>query len=160
MSREVLAILAALSCFALAACGSSNNSTTTPLTAQQYTQFLKGLSQQEDQAHKALDQTLHAKSVGQIQQGVQAFVSDQTTAAGKVSNVTAPANAKAANDQLEKAFKDIAASISALLPQLQSATTPQQALQVIMKAKGPQQTGQELDSALSQLKKLGYTQGS
>jgi hypothetical protein len=153
---------AAIAGLALVACGSSgnNSTTTTALSAQQYTQFLKGLSQQEDQAHKALDQTLQAKSVSEIQQGVQAFAADQTNAANKVSNVTPPANAKVANDQLEKAFKDIAAAIQAVLPQIQSASSPQQALNVIMKAKGPQQAGQELDAALSQLKKLGYTQGS
>jgi hypothetical protein len=151
----------AIASVALVACGSSDSSTTTtPMTAQQYTQFLKGLSQEEDQAHKALDQALQAKTVSEIHQGVQAFAADQTDAADKVSKVTPPANAQAANDQLEKAFRDISASITAVLPQLESAGSAQQAIQVIQQAKGPQQTGQELDAALSQLKKLGYTQGS
>jgi len=159
--RSLLAGLVALASVALVACGSDNSSTTaTPMTAQQYTQFIKRLSQQEDQAHHALDQALHSKNASQIQQGVQAFAADQTDAANKVSNVTPPANAKAANDQLEKAFRDLSASISAVLPQIQSASSAQQVMQVIQSAKGPQQTGQELDAALAHLEKLGYTRAS
>ena len=160
--RTLLGVASASACLALAACGSSNsgNSTTTAMTGAQYTQFLRALSQQENQAHHALDQALHGKSVSQIQQGLQAFVSDQANAADRVSGVTPPANAKAANDQLRTAFSDIGASINPVLSQIQTASSPQQAIHMIQQAKGPQQSGQELDAALAQLKKLGYTQGS
>jgi hypothetical protein len=162
MRRRIqLIAAAAIACLTVAGCGSSDNgTTTTQLTAQQYTQFLQRLSQRENQAHNALERAFHAKTVAQIQQTVLAFATDQSGAADQVSNVTPPANAKAANEMLEKAFKDTAASIHAVLPQIANASSPQAAMSAIQKAKGPQQAGQELDAALAQLKKLGYTKGS
>jgi hypothetical protein len=161
LSARTLLPAAAAGLIALAGCGSSDNGTTTQaMTAHQYSQFLQSLSTREDQAHKTLDQALQAKSLDQIQQGVSAFATDQSGAANQVSSVTPPANARSANGQLEKAFKDIAVAIQAVLPQIASAGSPQAALTVVQKAEGPQQAGHELDSALSRLRKLGYTRGS
>src|SRR2546421_11021319 len=100
-----------VACAVLAACGSSNNgSTTTPLSAQQYKEFLHRLGQREAQAHKAFDPTFkNPTSVSDLQQALNTFASDQEQLAAQVSNVTPPANAKAANDQLAKGFKDTAA---------------------------------------------------
>jgi hypothetical protein len=43
---------------------------------------------------------------------------------------------------------------------VEKASSPLVALKILERAKGPQQTGQEIDAAVAQLKKLGYTQGS
>jgi len=156
-------LAAAITCVVLAACGSSNNNntTTTPLSAQQYKQFVHRLSLLEAQAHKTLDPALmNSTSVSELQRALNTFATAQQQAAAQLSNVAPPANAKAANDQLEKAFKDTAAAIQQLLPQIASAGSPKAALVVIQKAKGPQQAGQEIDAALGQLQKLGYTEGS
>ena len=161
--RIPVPLAAAITCLALAACGSSNDNatTTTPLSAQQYKQFLHGLSRLEDQAHQTLDPAVrNPTSLSELQQALNTFATDQEKAAAQVSNVTPPANAKAANDQLDKAFRDTAAAIHQVLPQIASAGSPKAALAVIQKAKGLQQAGNELDAALGQLRKLGYTKGS
>jgi hypothetical protein len=167
MERRILVPLAAsMTCVALAACGSgSNNNTTTtttmPLSAQQYKQFLRGLARLGDQAHKALDPILmNPTSLSELQQALKTYAADQGRAAAQASKVTPPANAKAANDQLEKALTDTAAAIRQVLPQVASAGTPKAALAIIQKAKGPQQAGRELDAALAQLQKLGYEKAS
>jgi hypothetical protein len=160
--RIAIPLAAAITCVALAACGSgNNNTTTTPLSAQQYKQFVHGLAQQQDTAHKAFDPVfMHPTSLSQLQQAMNMFATAQEQAAARLSNVTPPANAKAANDQLEKAFKDTAAEIHQVLPEIASAGSPKAALAILQKAKGLQQAGNELDAALGELRKLGYTQGS
>ena len=161
MWRRITTAGAVAVCLGLAACGSSNSSTTTTaLTPAQYTAFLQRLSQRENQAHQALDQHLHSQSAAEIEAALKAFADDQAGAATQVADVTPPANAKAANDALEKAFKDIGASIQAVVAQVANASSGQAAIKQIQAAKGPQQAGQELDAALAELKKLGYTQGS
>jgi hypothetical protein len=163
MRRRISTALAAAAlCMALGACGSSNNdsTTTTALTAQQYTQFLQKLSQREDAAHQALDQARHASSLAQVQQILSTFAADQDGVAAQLSSVRPPQNAQAANDQFDNAFKDTAAAVRELIPQVAKAGTPQAAIAALGKSKSLQQSGQEVDAALAQLKKLGYTQGS
>jgi hypothetical protein len=165
MSRRIpVSLAAAISCAALVACGSSSNSattTTTPMTAQQYKQFLHSLARREGQAHKSFDPVLmHPTSLAQVQQALRSYANDQQQAAAQVAGITPPANAKSANEQLEKAFKDQGEAIQQVLPQIQSAGSLRAAMVVIQSAKGPQQAGQELDAALAQLRKLGYTAAS
>jgi hypothetical protein len=157
--RITVPLAAVIACAALAACGSSNSNstTTTPLSAQQYKQYLQRVGQSDDRAHKALDQGLHANSVAQLQRALTTFATEQERVATQLSSVTPPQNAQAAADQFEKGYRDTAAAIRAVLPQVAKAGSPQAALAVIQKSKRGRQAGQELDAAIGQLKKLGYT---
>jgi mannose-1-phosphate guanylyltransferase len=151
-----------MACVVLAACGSSNNSssTATPLTPQQYKQFLRRLSQREDRAHVGLEQSLHGKGVPQLKQALITYASDQESVASELSAVKPPQNAQAAQAQLEKASRDTAVAIHAVIPKVAQANSLQAALLVIQSAKGAQRAGQETDAALAQLQKLGYTKAS
>jgi hypothetical protein len=158
--RITVPLAAAIACVALAACGSSNSNstTTTPLSAQQYKQYLQRVGNRDDQAHRAFDQSFHhANSVAQLQQALTTFATEQERVAAQLSSVTPPQNAQAAADQFVKAYSDTAAAIRAVLPQVANAGSPQAALAVIQKSKRARQAGQELDAAIGQLKKLGYT---
>jgi hypothetical protein len=159
MGRRVLLVLGAIGLVVgLAACGSNGNNgeTTTTMTAQQYKAFLHRISHREDQAHQVLDQSLHAKSLTDIEHALTSFADDQGSVAGQLSQVTPPTNARAANAALIKGLNDTATGIRAVLPQVAAAGTPQAALKAMQAAKAPQQAGQEVDAALATLKKLGY----
>jgi Asp-tRNA(Asn)/Glu-tRNA(Gln) amidotransferase A subunit family amidase len=126
------------------------------MTAQQYKAFLHRISQREDQAHHALDQSLHARNVDDLEHALTAFADDQSSDATDLSRVTPPANARAANSDLIKGLRDTASGMRGVLPQVAAASTSQAALKALQAAKAPQQAGQEVDSALAELKRLGY----
>lgn len=164
INRSVLgaAMLAAL--FSLSACGSSSNSSSStaakPLSAAQYRQQLHAISQSESQAQATVQKAFHAKTVAQVTGALKGFAADQQAVSAKLDKLSPPSNAKAANAALAQAFADNARAVRGVIGQLGSATTPKQALAVIGSAKGAQKSGQEIDSALKQLVKLGYTKGS
>jgi hypothetical protein len=160
--RLAIPLAAAIACGVLAACGSSNNSssTTTPLTAQQYKRFLRQLAQREDRAHVSFEQSLHGRGVPQLKQALITYASDQEGVASELSAVKPPQNAQAAQAELEKASRDTATAIHAVIPKVAEAKSLQAALLVIQNAKGAQRAGQETDAALAQLQKLGYTKAS
>jgi hypothetical protein len=98
--------------------------------------------------------------VTQVTDALRVFATDQQTVAGKLTDLAPPSDAKAANSALAKAFADNARATRGVLTRLGSAKTPRQAFAVIGRAKDAQKSGQEIDSALKQLVKLGYTKGS
>ena len=67
-------------------------------------------------------------------------------------------NAQSANDQLAKRTHDIAAAIDEVIPKVRSAASP--AAAILNKSSAGAKAGQELDQALTELRKLGYTTGS
>jgi hypothetical protein len=157
-------LLAAL--LSLAACGSSNHSSTTSgsgdkqLTAAQYRQQLHSISQDESRAQATVQKAFHAKTVTQVTDALRIFATDQQTVAAKLGELEPPADAQSANTALAHAFADDARAVRGVLARLGSARTPKQALAVIGGAKDAQKSGQEIDSALKKLVKLGYTKGS
>ena len=164
MWRRLAALLTAgIACLMLVACGSSNDGSstaTTQLTPQQYKRFLRQLAHREDQAHRSLEQSLHGKGLTQLKHALIAYAKDQESVANELSSVKPPQNAQAAHAQLEKASRDTAAAIYAVIPKVAAAKSVQAALQEIQHAKGAQRAGQETDAALAQLQKLGYTKAS
>lgn len=157
-----IAPAAAAACLLIAGCGSSGTDTTNTqaLTPQQYEQLLRKEQQRENEAHKAVEESFHATSVERITQALSAFAKDQEARAEDLAAVDPPENAKSAQSKLERAFKETAAAINRLIPEVEKAGSAKEALALLQKAKGPQHAGQELDAALAELKKLGYTSGS
>jgi hypothetical protein len=156
-------VLAAL--LSLSACGSSSHSSTSgsgdkQLTAAQYRQQLHSISQDESRAQATVQKAFHAKTVTQVTDALRIFATDQQTVAAKLGELEPPANAQSANSALAHAFADNARAVRGVLARLGSARTPKQDLAVIGHAKDAQKSGQEIDSALKKLVKLGYTKGS
>jgi hypothetical protein len=172
-SRRVLAGLAT-ACLAVvtAGCGSSGSSTagatvqptptptTSPLTATAYRLHLHQVAQEENAAQHRVEQAFHAHSVAQVRADLTTFAADQRQAAQQLAALTPPADASAANADLAQAFNDNAGAIQTLLTRLPGAKTVKQALAMVQRDQAAQRVGQEIDSALAKLKKLGYTSGS
>jgi hypothetical protein len=141
---------------ALAACGSGDKR----LSATEYKTKLAALDKQDSKAHANVDGLPHAKSVTQMTAGLTAFAAAEQRLGRQVASLKPPKNAEQANAALAKAFRDSAADMQHVKAAIANAKTPQQALQTIGKL-GPKMTGgPELDSALGQLKKLGYANGA
>ena len=146
----------------LAGCGSGGSDTTAgqALTPEQYSQLLRKEQQLENKAHRAVEESFQAKSAAGISQALSAFAEDQEARAEELSSATPPDNAKPAQAKLERAFTETASAINHLIPEVENAGSAKEALSILQKAEGPQQAGRELDAALAELKKLGYTSGS
>lgn len=151
-----------VACVFLVACGSSGSSTSgsEELTPQQYKRTLSEIGKHENEAHKAVEASLGEGSPERVVKALTAFAADQEERAEELAGVTPPKNAQAAHSKLEKALKDSAAGINELLPEVEKAKSPKEVLAAIQNATAPQEAGQELESALAELKKLGYTTGS
>jgi len=164
INRSVLGAVLLAALVSLSACGSSSNNSSSSgdkqLTAAQYRQQLHAVSQDESRAQAKVQQAFHAKTVTQVTDALRIFATDQQTVAAKLTQLNVPTDAKTANSALATAFADNARAVRGVLGKLGSAKTPKQALAVIGSAKDAQKSGQEIDSALKKLVKLGYTRGS
>jgi hypothetical protein len=154
---------AALVLLAVTGCSSSGSSptattspTSTALSGTAYTLALNAISASEDQAHQAVEQALHAKTVAKVQSLLSAFADDQETTAQRLLQLQPPADAASAHAELVKALTDNAAAIRVLVGQLSSAKTAKQAVAMIERDQGASSAGDRIDAALKQLRKLGY----
>jgi hypothetical protein len=90
---------------------------------------------------------------------MEAFLADERSAAAKVAGVQPPRDAASANALLATGLRDSAAELQSVLPAVRKAASTKDAILAVehgVKPKG----GQEIDRALGQLKKLGYSKGS
>lgn len=158
-SRLAVALILAIAAVGLTACGGGGGSTSSEpaMTRQQYEQFLRKVAQHESESQRTIVEGLHAKSMGQLTKALAAFAADQEARAKEFSSVTPPQNAQAAHANLEKAFEDTAAAVNEAIPQVENASSPGAALAMLQKGSAPRQAGKELESALAELRKLGYT---
>jgi hypothetical protein len=149
-------------CLCLVACGSSGSNTgsSEELTPQQYKQTLGEVGKHESEAHKAVEGSLGSGSPERVAKALTAFAEDQEERAEELASVTPPKNAQAAHSKLETALKDSAAALNELVPEVEKANSAPEVLATIQKATASQEAGKKLDSALAELKKLGYTKGS
>lgn len=165
MPRFIAPSIAGVCLIVAAGCGSSSSggaavATPTPLTKAAYTKDLHNVAQEENRAQQTVSAAFHAKTVGKIRAALSAFADDQRQAAAQLDSLTPPADAVTPNAALAKAFSDNAAAITALLTQLAHTTDVKQALHMIQTDPAAQRVGREIDAALKQLKRLGYTTGS
>ena len=155
-TRSVAVTLLLPAALALGACGDSGSK---PLSPAAYRGHLANLEREDNAAHRPMDKLPHARSVAQLRAGLSAFAAGEQKIGDQVAALRPPTDAERANAQLAKGFHDTATEVKALLPRLATARTPQDAFKVIA-ALGPStRGGRELDTALGQLKKLGYAHG-
>jgi hypothetical protein len=138
---------------ALSACGGSSDGR---LSSSAYKQRLSALDRQDAKVHAKVDGLPHAKSVAQMKAGLAAFAAGEARIGGQVAALKPPKDAQTANAALAKAFSDSATEMKRVQEAIAIAKTPKQALAILGKLGSQLQGGKELDSALAQLKKLGY----
>jgi len=100
-----------------------------------------------------------AKTVPQLQSAVRKFADAGDRFGDELAKLNPPADAEAANAALVKGEHDNATETRSVLPVLSTYKTVQQALGYLQ-SHGPTKGGAEIQTALAQLKQLGYTVGS
>lgn len=133
--------------------------TQAPMSAAAYKAALHQLAQEEAKAHHAVEQALQAQTVAQVRTALGAFAADQRRAAQETAALRPPADAVGPNAQLATAFRDNATALDALLAKVAVAQSVKMALDDVQNDRGVQRAGEELDQALTTLKKLGYSSG-
>jgi hypothetical protein len=154
MNAPKLALtLTATAALALSACGGGSDGR---LSSAAYKARLSALDRQDSKVHATVDGLPHAKSVAQMKAGLAAFAAGEARIGAQVAALKPPKDAQTANAALAKGFSDSAREMKRVEAAIAKAKTPKQALTILGRL-GPQlHGGKELDTALAQLKKLGY----
>jgi hypothetical protein len=156
-SRNLFAVTAlALVCALLPGCGGNGSR----LSRSAYSARLATLGNEANKAQGDVENALHAKSVSEIEARLKAFAADDDRLGDEVSRLKPPKDAEAANAELARGEHDTAAAVRSVLPRVAKFTSPKAAIAFLSKSVGNAKGAHELDHALSQLKKLGYTKGS
>lgn len=159
LSSGLLLTLCVLA-FAVAGCGGGGGGSSDQLTKAQYKSKLADISKQADSAHGDLSSgAKRAVTVADVQSVLNRYAAAEQRLGDQVSKLKPPANAVAANAQLARGWHDDSAEIKALVPKLAKLKSAAEAfafLQSIPHTKG----GDEQDTAVQKLTKLGYTSGS
>jgi hypothetical protein len=155
-SRSLVAGLAlTLVCALLAGCGGSSR-----LSRSGYRPRLATIAKEADTAQGDVEKGLTAKSLAELQARLKAFATAEDRLGDEVSHLKAPKDAEAANAELARGEHDTAAAVRSALPKLARFTSPKAAIAFLSKGLAQPKGGHEVDHALTQLKKLGYTKGS
>jgi hypothetical protein len=155
-SRSLVAGMAlALVCALLAGCGGSGR-----LSRSAYRARLATIAKEADKAQADVEKGLTAKSLAELRARLKAFVTAEGRLGDEVSRLKPPKDAEAANAELARGEHDTAAAVRSALPQLATFTSPKAAIAFLSKGLAQPKGGHEVDHALAQLKKLGYTEGS
>ncbi len=160
MLRRVSRLLAAgFLCIvmALVGCGGSGR-----LSGSEYKAKLAALNKEIGTAEtRAQTAVTGARSVAQIRAALTQVAVVQDRVGDAVEKLKPPKNAEAANTLLARGAHDVASETRAVLPNLASLKTPRQALALLQRRLGSAPKGaRELDQAVAELKKEGYSAGS
>jgi len=141
----------------LAGCGGSGQ-----LSASDYKAKLAALNKEVDTAEThAQAAATQAQSVAQIRAALTQVAVVQARVGDAVEKLKPPKDAESANKLLARGAHDIAGETRAVLPALASVKTPRHALALLQQRLGSAPKGaRELDQAVAELKKLGYSAGS
>ena len=172
-TRIACAAAAALIGLSLAGCSSSGGpapgstspqssgpATSQPLSRAAYKRLLADIAREEGRAQKAAQSALSAGSVAELRRGLLTFAADQNRVARRLSSITPPADAQQANTALAKAFAANATATRGFAGKLAGVSSMTLARKMISTASAARKSGQAIDAALAQLKRLGYTKGS
>jgi hypothetical protein len=147
-------VILVLACALLAGCGGGSSR----LSASEYRARLATLGKEADKVQGNVEKALSAKSVADIQTRLKAFATADDRLGDEASSLKPPKDAETANAELARGEHDTAAAVRSVLPKLAKFTSAKAAIAYL---KGIQpKGGREIDHALAQLKKLGYTTGS
>jgi methyl-accepting chemotaxis protein len=139
-----------------AGCGGSKR-----LSADEYKARLKTLDQEVSKAEAAAQRAVEsAATVEQIRSALRRIASTQQHVGDEVAKLKPPKKAEAANALLARAAHDLAAEIRDVVKKLASVPKPQAALSLIQNAFQNARGARELDQAVGELKKLGFSAGS
>jgi len=136
-------------------CGGSGR-----LSPSAYRAKLATIGREANKAQTQVEKGLHATSVAEIRTRLSTFADAAQKLGDEVAALKPPRNAEAANALLARGEHDTAGATRAVLPQLAKLKTVKAALSFLNKSQGNAKGGHELDQALAELKKMGYTNGS
>jgi hypothetical protein len=140
----------------VAGCGGSNR-----LSADEYKARLKTLDQEVSKAEAAAQHAVQsAATVEQIRSALTRVAGAQQHVGDEVAKLKPPKKAEAANALLARAAHDLAAEIRDVVKKLAFVTKPQAALGLIQNAFQNARGAKELDQAVGELKKLGFSAAS
>ena len=156
MSPRVNAPVAVLLAAAtLGACGGGGASR---LSAKDYRARLAGVSKREDAAQIEVQKGLGAQTVAGLRATLLKFADAQDAIGTAVADLKPPADADAANAELARGLRDTASELRVIVGRFSGAKTPKDAIAIVERSKP--RGGAEIDHALTQLRKKGYTKGS
>jgi hypothetical protein len=161
--RGGLLCVAAVAVLLLAACGGSGGggtTTTQRLSAGAYRAQLEKVKADAAGAQAHVGQGLQSKTVADLKAKVDAFATATQRISDEVAKLNPPANADTANSELAQGLHDISVATHAASAKIAKMKTVQEAITYLEHARGPVKGSHEVDHALKQLKKLGYTTGS
>lgn len=156
--KRSIAALALAGALGLAACGDDDEDAATPLSKGAYTSRLAALGKQQDAAHADVEKAFKAKSVAQIKTYLDAFGDSQERLGDQVDAIEPPADARAANARLAAGAHELARQIHAAADGLDPGASTAAALKATDAKLGRASGAAKLDSALSTLNRLGYTE--
>lgn len=151
-ARLLTVAFALVGCLALVACGGEDR-----LSADEYRAEFTKLGKQADKAHADVEKAFKAKSVEEIRTRMAHFADYRQGLGDTVADLEPPKDAEDANTRLADGAHQVADEIRATLPLLADAKTPEAAIKLLNQRLGKSKGTQKLDAALSELKKLGYT---
>ena len=155
-NRHLVGGMALLLLLALVAgCGGSSR-----LSPSAYRAKLATIGREANKAQAQVEKGLHATSVAEIRTRLSTFANAAQKLGDQVAALKPPKNAEAANALLARGEHDTASATRAVLPQLAKLKNVKAALSFLNKSQGNAKGGRELDQALAELKKMGYTKGS
>jgi hypothetical protein len=155
-SRLVATGLAVASLCALATgCGGSSR-----LSASAYRARLAAIAREANAAQARVETALRAKSVASIRTRLGAFAGAEDRLGDEVAGLKAPKNAQSANSELARGEHDVADEVRSAVARLSKLKSAKAALSFLQSSLAAAKGGREVDHALTQLKKLGYTKGS
>jgi len=142
--------------FSAAGCGSSNR-----LSRDEYKAQLTTLNHDVSKAEAAAQSAVvQAATVEQIRAALTRVAAVQQHVGDEVAKLKPPEEAEAANALLARGAHDLAAETREVVKKLASVTKPSEALGLIQKAFQDTRGAKELDQAVGELKKLGFSAGS
>jgi hypothetical protein len=143
----------------LSACGGGSRGGTAAgsgrLTATQYRAHLRTIAAESNSAQHAVEKGFQSASVPQLVKVLTAFEASEKRIGSQVAALKPPTNAEAANAELAKGQHDTATELRAVIPKIQKMPSAKAAVAYLEKTPSTK-GGHEIDSALAQLKKLGY----
>jgi hypothetical protein len=135
----------------LSACGGGSR-----LSATDYRAHLETVAKQSDAAEHAVEKGFHAASVPQLVKTLGVFGAAERRIGDEVAALKPPKDAEAANTELADGLHGTALELQPLLAKIENMPSAKAAVAYLTNTpttKG----GREIDQALAQLKKLGYT---